>query len=380
MKIAHVVTYLSDDHAFGGPLSVARAQTRELVRRGHRVDLLTGWDGVGHLDLPGVTVRTFPVRQAVPRTGFSGLVAPGLHAALTTPGAYDVVHIHLARDLITLPAARRALARKIPYVLQPHGMVMPDPRLRARVTDRLATRSVLSGAARVLALTEVEADGLASLSGQALPLTRLANGLPYAPPSDADPGGTSAQRAASGGPEVLFLARLHPRKRVLAFAAMAQILIERGVAARFSVAGPDEGELAALRAEIQDRGLSEHLTYEGPVATDDVPARLASAAVYVLPSVHEPFPMTVLEALSAGTPTVVTDTCHISGILDKHGAALVTDGSPVALADAVERLLREPGTVAQLRDGGRRALAAEFSITAVADQLEEIYASAIAEN
>lgn len=369
MKIAHVVTYLSTDHAFGGPVSVARAHTGELARRGHDVDLLCGWDGSVTLEIEGVSVHPFQVRRLVPGAGFSGLVAPGLGERLLR-GGYDVIHVHLARDLITLRAARHALSQRRPYVVQPHGMVMPDNRLRARLTDRVATRSVLRGAARVLALTKEETAGLTVVAQAQLPLVGLPNGLA--------PG---AARTAAGGvttadSDVLFLARLHPRKRVRAFADMAALLVQRGVSARFSVVGPDEGELSPLQEQVERQGLVSQLTYEGPLATDAVPARLAAASVFVLPSVDEPFPMTVLEALAAGTPTVVTDSCHIAPLLRRHDAALVTDGSPAALADAVEQILRDPDVRHRLQEGGRRALSEEFSITAVADRLEEIYAAA----
>ncbi len=368
MRIAHLVTYLSADHAFGGPLSVARAQTQELAQRGHDVELLTGWDGQGALEIPGVTVRRFRARNILPPAGHSGLVAPGLLSALRKAGSYDVVHVHLARDLVTLPAARWLRAHKVPYVVQAHGMVMPDARARARVTDRVATRSVLRGATRVLALTEVETDGLVAVAAGSLPLTRLPNGVRPAP--------AAAPPRRPAEPEVLFLARLHPRKRVLAFATMAALLVARGVHARFRVVGPDGGELAALQEQVRRDALEGHLSYEGALSSDLVPDRLRQADVYVLPSVDEPFPMSVLEALAAGTPVVVTDTCHIESILRRHGAALVTDGSPIALADAVAGILHDPATAQRLRDGGRQALAEAFSISAVVDRLEDIYTAA----
>ena len=105
MRIAHIVTYVSEDGAYGGPIAVARAQTAELARRGHDVKLLAGWDGRARLSIPGVDVRLFPVRRVAP--GFSGLVAPGLQRHLRMALAnYDALHVHLARDLVTLPAAR----------------------------------------------------------------------------------------------------------------------------------------------------------------------------------------------------------------------------------------------------------------------------------
>lgn len=365
MKIAHVVTYLSSDHAFGGPVSVALAQSSELARRGHDVDLYAGWDGAAHLDTAPVRLHTFKARQALPGAGFSGLVAPGLSRALLRGPAYDVVHVHLARDLITLPAAGRLLRRGVRYVVQPHGMVMPDPRLRARVLDNVATRAALRGAYSVLALTQEESLGVQRVAGAQLLVARIGNGVPAAPEFE--------DRLADGVPEVLFLARLHPRKRVQAFVEMAALLQARGVAARFTIGGPDEGELGAVRDRIRRHELQSTVTYDGAIPREQVLARLAGASVFVLPSVNEPFAMTILESLSVATPTVVTDTCQIADVLRHYDAALVTDGSPEALADAVSDVLGKPGVASRLRAGSRRAMQEEFSISAVADRLEEIY-------
>ena len=48
---------------------------------------------------------------------------------------YDVVHVHVARDFVTLPAATIARRAGVPYVLQPHGMIDPSDHALARPLD-----------------------------------------------------------------------------------------------------------------------------------------------------------------------------------------------------------------------------------------------------
>ena len=98
--------------------------------------------------------------------------------------------------------------------------------------------------------------------------------------------------------------------------------------------------------------------------------------MYVLPSVNEPFPMTVLEALSLGVPTVVTDTCFIAPMLEKNGAAVVSGPQPEVLAESVEAILREPGLAENLSRMGRRLAQTQFSSERVVDRLENYYRSA----
>lgn len=375
MRIAHVVTLISADGAFGGPVAVARGQAIELARRGHDVHLLAGWDGVTRADAEesSLSVRLFRSAR-LPRTGFAGLVAPGLVSHLASHARdFDIIHVHLARDLVTMPAAQLAWSRKVPYVTQTHGMIRPDARPLARVTDALGVRRLLTDARAAFALTPEEEDSLRAVAGDGVSVKRLPNGLAV---QAARTPGAERQRAADP-PVVLFLARLHPRKRVLAFAEMASLMVSRGVNAKFAVVGPDEGDLSALDDFVSRHELHDKLTYEGALPPDLVSARLGSANVFVLPSVNEPFPMTVLEAMAQGTPSVITDTCMISQELAALDAAAVTDGSPAALADAVSWILADKARARTLGVNARAAVRDHFSISAVVDQLEHEYQQAV---
>ncbi|QIS39199.1 glycosyltransferase [Clavibacter capsici] len=363
MRIVQFVSYVSADGAFGGPVAVAVAQARELARRGHDVVLLAGWDGVAELRIPGVRVVLARV-QRLPGLGFSGLRSRGALSWLAenAPGV-DVLHVHAGRHLLDLEVALTARRLGVRYVMQTHGMVMPGGALPMLVDCTMTARAI-AGAAAVLALTDEEERGLREqFPGAAV--SRIRNGIEEradAPPVVGD----------DRGQEVLFVARLHPRKRVMAFAEMAALVSRPHPGARFVVVGPDEGDLPALR-EFMAEHPDVPLSYDGPLAPGEVTGRLAGAAVYVLPSLREVFPMTVLEALSVGTPVVLTEDCGISDELRVREAALVTDGSPDDLARAVGAILSDGDLRDRLDSGMRLALAEAFSIRATADALLRRY-------
>lgn len=347
---------------------MAVEQASELARRGHHVEILAGWDGRAELDVPGVSVKLFRVRRLV-GSSFSGLIAPGLYRYLSSNLAlFDVVHVHLARDLIGLPTAAQVLGHKARLVVQTHGMVMPDPRARAKVLDWVAMRRILGSAAAVLALTDAEKQGLSEITAGRSTPRMIANGIRRPKvPSPAEVEGLSDR------PEVIFVARLHPRKRVLVFAQMALELRVRGVIARFVVVGPDEGDLPALQRFIAANDLGDCLAYEGTVGAGKAPERIEKASVFVLPSVGEVFPMTVLEALSVSTAVVLTSDCGISPELKRRRAAVVTDGSVSEIADAVERILNDQVFAQELTRNGDQSIDEYFSIGSVVDALESAY-------
>jgi glycosyltransferase involved in cell wall biosynthesis len=364
LKIAHVVTYVSTDGAFGGPVAVAVGQATELARRGHNVDLIAGWDGKARLEIEGVNVLLYPVKRLLPG-GFSGLAAPALYQHIRANGNdYDVTHVHLARDLITLPVARLASRRPNMLITQTHGMVMPDQRVKARLFDALAMRDTLLRADALLALTVEETAGLTTITAGGSRVFPITNGVETS---------TALARPITAIPQVVFLARLHPRKRVMAFAEAARILLADGVNATFHVVGPDEGDLRPLLGFIAAQGLSESLFYEGAIRSGQSGDRLIQADVYVLPSFGEVVPMTVLEAMAAGTPVVMTHDCGVAEELRIRNAAVVTDGSPERLAIAITSILGDESIAERLRVNARLALSEVFSIKAVVDKLEKIY-------
>ncbi|WP_369246707.1 glycosyltransferase [Streptomyces sp. R41] len=368
MRVVHVVTLVSDDGAYGGPASVATGQLEECAARGHDVSLVSLWRGGSRAPgrIGSVPFQTRPARRLLPGR-FTGLMHPLLVADLwRATGRADIVHIHAGRDLVSLTALAVAALRRKRFLTQTHGMVEPRRTAVVRLFDR-AYVPLLRRARGCLVLTERERRAVAEVVG------------PGGPPLLVLPNGVRPQRrgAASGqlrrDPEVLFLARLHPRKRPEAFVEMAALVHLRVPEARFTLYGADEGSLPAVRRLIAARGLEDVVTYGGALEYTEAVRTYARAAVYVLPSVDEPFPMTVIEALSAGTPVVCTDTCGMADELARRGAAMVTDGSPRALADAVCEVLADEDKRRALANEGHRAVEEAFSIHAVADRLEGFY-------
>lgn len=360
MRILQVVSLLTPDGAFGGPARVALNQSAELVRMGHDVILAAGARGyrTPPTESDGVRLRLFPARKVLPLRGFSGTTAPGLlrwvRAHLTD---FDVVHIHLARDLLVLPVAAVARRRRVPYIAQTHGMVIPSNHPLAGPLDAIWTRRLLRDASSVLYLNETERQHLREVARGDVNLIQLPNGVPEYPMTWSPP----------EVPEVLFMARLHARKRPVMFVEMARRLLAEGVQARFTLVGPDEGEGAAVLAAI---GNESRIRWEGPVAPDAAPRRMARASAYVLPAEREPYPMTVLEAMSVGLPVVVGADCGLAAEVRESGCGQVADDTVGAFAAAVRTVLADA-------DGfGRRARAAarrDFSMSAVAQRLLTVY-------
>ncbi|MBB3158600.1 glycosyltransferase involved in cell wall biosynthesis [Microbacterium proteolyticum] len=368
MKIAHVVTFTSADGAFGGPTRVALGQAKALVGLGHDVTVFAGTPAGEETDIQqdGYRLRTFPVRRLAPFGGFATLWPRGLRAALRSQAhEFDVAHIHLARDLATLPAALLFGRLGVPYVTQSHGMIDRSDKMLAAVLDRLATRRALAGSRSWLLLTAAEEKDLAGIS-EPQRLTSIRNGIESRDVTSLD------ERTDT----VLFLARLHKRKRPVAFVQMAQLLAARLPHTSFVLVGPDEGEAETVTRAIAEAGLGDRIRWIGALPPTQTFAAMSDARVYVLPAVDEVFPMSILESFSAGTPVVTTSSLGIAADCERHGAALITDGSPDELAEATYRAHQNRETAEALRGGGLAYIRSELDVQDVARELVSEYRAA----
>lgn len=371
MRVLHVTTLVSPDGAFGGPVRVAVNQTVALRESGHDAVLVAGERG--HPDGPpeqlsGTPVHLFRARHLLPSTGFSGVVSPGLLRYLQSALlAVDVVHVHLGRDLVTLPAAWLARHAGVPYVLQTHGMVIPSRNPLAGPLDALLTRRLLRGASTVLCLNEHEQTQVQSVVDRPLRLEVLSNGVPVVDDVPALP----------ARPEVLFCARLHPRKRPLMFAEMSRDLLARGVDASFVLVGPDEGEGAAVSQVVESVGNPDRLRWEGPLDPARTLDRMRRASLFVLPSVAEPMGMAVVEAMSVGRPVVVTSSCGLASMVAETGCGIVVDETHDGLVAGVASALADPPSLQHRSPLALQAARERYGMDDVVRRLERTYRRAV---
>jgi glycosyltransferase involved in cell wall biosynthesis len=352
-------------------MRVALNQVSELRRRGHDVLLMAGWNErePAPESVDGIRVRTFPAIQLVPKVGATGLVSRRLYSSLTRSlSAADLLHVHGGRDLTTVSALVAGKLQKTPIFLQTHGMLAPDSRLRARLFDRLFTRRLTATVSCCFALVSTEALALRQVVGGEVLIKNLKNGLTSGP--------SRRYKKYGGQIQVLYCARLHKRKRPLAFVeAAAQV---KNPNATFAIVGPDEGELTPLQTKISEMQLAEKVVYEGALAYENVLDRMRDSDIYVLPSIDEPFPMSLLEAMSLGIPSICTDSTGISKLLAEKDAAVVTDGSPTEIAAAIDELVSNRLAREAVGRRAQQLVDSNFSITAVVDELEQAYQSILA--
>jgi glycosyltransferase involved in cell wall biosynthesis len=162
-------------------------------------------------------------------------------------------------------------------------------------------------------------------------------------------------------PIVLFSSRMLITKGVLEYVEAARILKEKGINARFALAGKtDSGNPASIPEEQIDMWKKSNLL-EWWGWQDDMPSALAKADIFCLPSYREGVPNALLEATACGLPIVTTDTPGCREVVT-HGVngLLVPVKNAQAIADALETMLLDAELRRKMGNAGRE-IAINFS-------------------
>jgi glycosyltransferase involved in cell wall biosynthesis len=263
----------------------------------------------------------------------------------------------------------------VPYVVRPLGTIDPwslrQKRLKKQLLLALGGQRLLDGAAAIQ-YTSAEEKRLAE---DALQLTRgIVIPLGIEPQFLNDAPVTGAARP--DGPYVLALSRLHPVKNlealITAFGAItATGRIDRNW--RLVIAGNGEPAYAASLKQLAEReGVAPRVTFTGWIDGDAKHRLIAQASVYTLPSFHENFGVSLVEALAAGVPALVSREVHLAEAIRGAGAGWVVDTDEASVRAGLIEALRD-ASERELRGQAARGLARTFAWPGIGAQLNRLY-------
>ncbi len=168
-----------------------------------------------------------------------------------------------------------------------------------------------------------------------------------------------------------FIGRLDEQKGVdLLIEAAAQTSpdIRNNFVMWFIGEGPKGKE---LQNKTRDFGLEDTIQFMG--FQEAIPDFLQASDVFILPSRYEAMPISILEAMAAGLPCIVTDVGENAALVENsvHGI-VVPPNSPHILAEAIETLINNPGLIKEMGANARKK-SASFSDVQMVAQIEDVY-------
>jgi glycosyltransferase involved in cell wall biosynthesis len=174
---------------------------------------------------------------------------------------------------------------------------------------------------------------------------------------------------------VVTVSRFHWKKS-LPTALMAVALLRRDCPdVRYVLVGDGTlEERTELAFHVHDLGIAEHVEFHGPASAEEVRELLAQASVFVLPSVSEGLPNSVLEAMAMEVPVVVTDAGGMpEAVADGVEGFVVPRRDYRALAEKIETLLRNPGLAREMGKKGRERVLRQFTLERQIETFLRVY-------
>jgi glycosyltransferase involved in cell wall biosynthesis len=163
-------------------------------------------------------------------------------------------------------------------------------------------------------------------------------------------------------PELIWLRAFHEIYNPSLAPRVVALLAEEFPNVRLTMIGPDKGDgsFPAVIKHAAELGVAHRISFSGKVPKPDIPDWLAKADIFINTTNVDNTPVSVLEAMAAGTCIVSTNVGGIPYLLrNEKEALLVPPNNEIAMAAAIKRYLCEEGLAERLSKNARR-VAEEF--------------------
>ncbi|NQV28861.1 MAG: glycosyltransferase [Rhodopirellula sp.] len=286
----------------------------------------------------------------------------------------QIVHAHQYTPFFQSLLARLRF-RYPPIVFTEHGRHFPDSRSPKRVA---VNRALLRSDDRLIGVGESVRRALVENEG--LPEHRtetIYNGVPLekflAVRGDAELRlkVRNELRIAPNEFAIVQVARLNALKDHATAIRTLKRLLDHGVPAKLILVGDGE-ERSQLERFVTERSLGHAITFLG--ARNDIPQLLSCADAFLLSSISEGIPLTLIEAMGAGVPIVSTDVGGISEVIEHGTSGLLAPARDDELLAAHLRLLWQDSECrTQLADRGCQRAVERFSLDQMHQQYVNVY-------
>ncbi len=367
MKICFVTHLYYPDG--GGDVFGHHAMARALIDRGNRVGVVT-WarhrkqgqrqviDGVEVARLRGANLRPLPSIRDYP-------LLFGIGPAISSASA-DVVNCHSHLFPSTLQGITAAKSQGIPTVVTVHGVSA----FRDSLTN-LAQKAYLLSVGRlflgkvdcVVCLTNHDKRTMRHF-GLRCRIEVIANGVDL---KLFRPAKTREIRT------VTWTGRMVPEKGLQHLLAAASIVAKEVPDIRLNLAG-DGPEMPRLKRLAKSLGLETNCYFMGPKSQEEVASILSLSSVFVLPSLSEGMPRSMLEAMASGNAIVASDIPQTRAVIADGRTGLLCDPANHSLfAEKLRDCLENVDLARELGAASRKVCEERFDLKNTALEYDRLY-------
>ena len=373
MKIGFLVSSVSREA--GGLFHSVRGLAKAVTCASTSVRVFGISDEQSAVDLQDwrpLSVQTF--RPQWRTWGYSNQLLPAMLDA-----DLDILSTHGLWKYCSVASHRwhRRMAR--PYIVHPHGMLeswaLANAAWKKRIAALLYENRHLRDTACLRALCGAEAQSVRAY-GMRNPICVIPNGVDL--PDLSETPTPQARPFAEGQKVLLYLGRLHPKKNVSNLIRAWKQILNSHPTTRASwllaIAGWSQGGYEAqLRQLTTDLALLTSVIFLGPRFGTEKDECYRGCDAFIMPSLSEGLPMTVLEAWAYAKPVLMTPECNLPEGFDA-GAALQIGTGPEEIAAGLKRVIEMSDDDRRaMGNRGRNLVETKFSWPRIGEQMRAVY-------
>lgn len=356
-----------------------RMLAETLGRAGHDVDLLVYHEGEA-VSLDGVSLHRITAPPGVSNIGpgFSLKkvicdVAMALRAMqMVRREEYDVIHAVEEASFIARGLQWRT---GIPYVFDMDSSMPQQIANKYPVAEsiRPLMDAMEAWAIRGSMATVVMCEALEDRVREVVPGTPVLRLEDVSMLDDADVEEDLRKDFSVEGPLVMYVGNLEGYQGIDLLIDAFRLVCERNETAHLMIIGGSDTHIEQYRPQAADHHISDRVHFVGPRPLEDLGGYLRQADILVSPRIRGTnTPMKIYSYLDSGRPVVATRKRTHTQVLDDD-IAMLADPAPDAMAEAMQRLLRDDELRDRLATSARQRVAEEYSPEAFRRKLTGFY-------
>ena len=364
MKIVQVVAYYPPH--IGGMENCVKEISNRLAGKGHQVEVFTSDIGckknrrspANNPNVHYLRSWEFAHTAIIPSLFFKLLKVPG----------DSIIHVHVAQVIIPEIVYLISKIKKIPYIAHIHADVSPSGKLGFLLPfyKKMFLQRILNSASKIVVPTT---DYVNLISKKyAIPKTKI-----YRIPNGVDLEHFRSMSTRLHNPvRLLSIGRLSKPKNIpLLIQSFKLVIGNNSRNAELHIVGEGE-EKSRISSLIKKEELEKKILLHGALLGKDLYDIYSYSDIFILTSECESFGLVLIEAMASGLPVVVSDITSVKNIVKNNITGLLIKQTPEDFAQAVEKLLCNPGLRKKIIENGLQE-AKKYDWNEIVRKFEHIY-------
>ncbi len=386
MKILQIIPYFIPAYGYGGPLKVCHDISKELVKRGQELtvvttDTLNRESRIKNLQetLDGIEIIRFKNLSNWLAKNCNGFLPIGFYFwARKNIKNFDIVHCHDFFTLQNIITAHYCKKYNIPLVIQSHGTLSPiSQNAKFKNLKKVFLNlfnNVLSNSKNIIALTRNEKNEIIQVNKKFKDKIKIIpNGIKTGEFQNIEKINLSKKYNTPEINKIIgYIGRVQYIKG-LDISLEILNLVKNKINFTFLIIGPDEGQKENLEKQAEKLGIGNKIIFTGILKGNKKLQTIKSCDLFLFTSRSEGLPMTILEVAALGIPQVISKNCNVPEIEEYQAGKVLNLQNKKGFANNLIKILDHPEEKEKMSKNAVKMIKEKFELEKVCDKIENVY-------